>query len=225
MRTSALALALLSILAVPTSVRAEVIGGVEFPEGTVSFADLIVSYSPSSPGPIDPLRGADNALGAPDYTGSGCVDQASCTFVTLGDGGSLVAEFVDNVLTGSGTSALDLWIFEIGPDVEDMFVDVSTDGVNWISIGSVGGATAGIDLDSFGYGTDSAFSFVRLTDDTDKDEQVGNSAGADIDAIGAITTRVVSGVPEPSTWAMLLFGFGLVGWRMRSRRPVHSLVA
>ena len=28
-----------------------------------------------------------------------------------------------------------------------------------------------------------------------------------------------SAVPEPATWAMMLFGFGLVGFLMRRRRP------
>ena len=29
-----------------------------------------------------------------------------------------------------------------------------------------------------------------------------------------------SAVPEPGTWAMMLFGFGLIAWRVRRRRPV-----
>src|SRR5258707_712652 len=28
-----------------------------------------------------------------------------------------------------------------------------------------------------------------------------------------------SAVPEPGTWAMMLFGFGMIGWRVRRRRP------
>ena len=28
-----------------------------------------------------------------------------------------------------------------------------------------------------------------------------------------------SAVPEPATWAMMLFGFGLIGFMMRRRRP------
>lgn len=34
-------------------------------------------------------------------------------------------------------------------------------------------------------------------------------------------------VPEPQTWAMMLLGFGLIGWRMRTRKgsPAHALPA
>lgn len=42
---------------------------------------------------------------------------------------------------GSGDSQPDLWIFEVGPDVEDQFVEVSTDGQTWSPVGKVGGST------------------------------------------------------------------------------------
>ena len=32
----------------------------------------------------------------------------------------------------------------------------------------------------------------------------------------------LSAVPEPGTWAMMLMGFGLIGWRMRRRRDVSA---
>lgn len=46
------------------------------------------------------------------------------------------------------------------------------------------------------------------------------------DAIGYGTyTPVVGGVPEPSTWAMLLLGFFVVGGAMRQRRAAANRVA
>jgi hypothetical protein len=209
--------------------QAVIIGGVEFPQGAISFADQVVSYNPAFGGGNTPsanFQGAFNALGVPNYTGANsCASQAACTFVSLGDGGRIVVRFTDNVLTGSNSTALDLWIFEIGPDVEDTFVDVSTDGIAWTSVGAVTGSTRGIDIDAFGFTTASQLRFVRLTDNGLLDAQSGATVGADIDAVGAISTRaaVPGGVPEPATWLTLLAGFGLTGTAMRRRpRPIAA---
>jgi len=164
--------------------------GVTFPQGNISFADKVVSYTPGAPAPSNPHRGAEQALGLPDYNGrSSCSSQASCSFVSLGSGGTLVVRFTDNVLTGSGNSDIDLWVFEVGPQVEDMFVEISADGRTWHSVGAIGGGKSGVDIDAFGFGQSSAFRYVRLRDDPAKDGQSGPTVGADIDAIGAISTR------------------------------------
>jgi len=43
---------------------------------------------------------------------------------------------------------------------------------------------------------------------------------------GSITIRQANAVPEPATWAMMLIGFGAVGFAMRRRRaPVLAQVA
>jgi len=202
---SALAGAALALLA--GAAQADVIGGVEFPGGTSSFADKVTSYVPPIPGPSAPHQGADNSLGVPNYAGvNSCASTASCSFVSLGDGGTLIVEFVDNRLTGSGTTADDLWIFEVGPDVEDTFVWISKDGITWEDVGKVFGSTRGIDIDSFGWGISDQFRFVKLTDDTNEGGQgSGGTVGADIDAVGAISS-IATPVPEPETWAMLMFG-------------------
>ncbi|WP_339723230.1 hypothetical protein [uncultured Paraglaciecola sp.] len=186
--------------------QATLIGGVDFPQGEVSFADSVHSFTPNISGgePGDIFLGADNALGIPDFAGESCLTQADCTFVSLGSGGSIVLQFVDNLLTGSDSSALDLWIFEIGGDIEDTFVDISVDAVNWLSVGAVGGSTSGIDIDSFGFDSSFVFSYVRLTDDSSKDAQSGTTVGADIDAVGAITTVRAVDVPSPSVTGLLI---------------------
>ena len=191
---------------------AEIIGGVEFPQGAISFADALVSYSPGLVGanPTEPHRGAENALGLPDFGGgAACSSQADCEYVSLGDGGSIVLRFVDNQLTGNGDNTFDLWIFEIGPDVEDTFVEIGTDGINWTSVGKVFGSTAGIDLDAFGFGPANAFSYIRLTDDPNEGQQNGNTVGADIDAVGAIST-IATPVPEPTSFALGAAGVALM---------------
>jgi hypothetical protein len=193
-------------------------GGTDFPQGAVSFADTLVTYTPGLVGgnPTDPYRGAFNALGLPDYAGvNSCPSQAGCTFVSLGDGGSIVLRFDDNRLTGSGDNALDLWVFEVGPDIEDTFVDIGMDGLNWHSVGKVFGSTAGIDIDAFGFGPADQFAFIRLTDDTNEGDQSGITVGSDIDAVGAIST-VVASVPEPGTFGLL--GAGLLALFLRIRQ-------
>ena len=211
-----------------TAAHAVMYGGVDFPQGSISFADQVVSYTlnPASI-PSTGYQGAFNALGAPNYSGASCATQAACTFASLGAGGTLVLRFTDNVLTGSDSNAFDLWIFEVGPDVEDTTVDVSVDGLNWQSVGLVTGSTRGIDIDAFGFGTTSAFSYVRLIDVANEGATGnGGSVGADIDAVGAISTRApVPSVPEPATWAMMVGGFGLIGAAMRRRQKVNFAIA
>ncbi len=76
-------------------------GGTDFPQGAISFADAVISFTPAGP-PSTPHLGATNALGVPDYVGdNSCSSQADCTFVSLGNGGSIVLSFIDNKLTGA----------------------------------------------------------------------------------------------------------------------------
>ena len=163
--------------------------GVEitFPLGTASFADRVTNYSPGGTIPDTAATNPEGALALPDYSRS-----VSGTFVTLGCGGQATWEFTDNVLID--VPGPDLWIFEIGPDVEGTAVEVSADGASWVSLGAIEGATAGLDLAGHTAPGD-AFRFVRLTDDGIRCS--GRTPGADIDAIGAIGAqeRIDNGLP------------------------------
>jgi len=165
-----------------TSSFADIFGGVDFPDGARSFADRLIETVPGNPAATDP-DGIDptDALGPPDY-----VDPKGA--VSLGRGGSITLMFQDNSLTGSGDTAYDLWVFEVGPDVEDTFVEISMDGLSWHSVGKVTGGTRGINIDAYGWGTDDAFTYVRLTDDPNEGGSSGASVGADIDALGALSS-------------------------------------
>lgn len=193
-RAALATIAILTVVMTPHAGAQTTFGGVTFPQGVASFADRVEANNVhiSARGePTAPYRNAAWALGPPDYAGAGCT-LATCTNVALGVGGSITLEFVDNRLTGSGSAALDLWIFEIGPQVEDTFVEISKDGVTYTSVGKVAGATAGIDIDAFGFGPGDEFRFVRLTDDPALDGTTGAAVGADIDAVGAISSVAVT---------------------------------
>lgn len=127
----------------------------------------------------------------------------NCPAVTLGNGGSITLQFIDNWLTGSGDSRADLWIFEVGPDVEDMFVEVSTDGQSWSSVGKVGGSTAGVDIDAFGFWHQRPLCLRAPARRPGPGPAGGLAAGADIDAVGAISTVRQLNVPEPGALALV----------------------
>jgi len=196
-----------SLISAPVLSHAIVYHGVDFPDGEVSFADEVVEYNPAYAGNTGPdpiYQIPDEALGIPDQPEGPDLD-----YVSLGDGGFIILRFTDNSLTGSDDNSLDLWIFEIGSDVEDTYVDISKNGIDWLSVGKVGGSTSGIDIDAYGWSTSDMFSYVRLTDDPDEGQQgSGGTIGADIDAVGAISSAAPV-IPVPA--AVWLFGSGLIG--------------
>lgn len=201
-------------------------GLVQDPDGIASllFPGVLI-YPPGTTVPLPLARNGDMALGPPDLDNTAAFTCAQsyeagnpnwipgCNFVSLGVGGSLTVEFTDNFLTGNGNDGLDLWIFETGPDIEDTFVAISLNGIDWEDVGKVGGSTSGVDLDFFGFGPGDLFRFVRLTDDPNEGELDGGTVGADIDAIGAISTTAV---PLPaSVWLLSTALGGLLVRRLR----------
>ena len=183
-----------------TSLKAETFGGINFPDGIVSFADEIIRYEPlysGGPAPTENLI-TEYALGAPEGL-------ATNKCLSLGSGGLVELLFVNNELINSGDDTADLHIFEIGSDVEDTFVairptattasllgdsvllDIDQDG--YYEIGKVYGSTSSIDIDSIFPGFEPGtlhFDAVQLIDDKNEGNSTGATVGADIDAVGAI---------------------------------------
>ena len=201
MRKSILSLvASVVLLVIGCQSHAETFGGIEFPEGAVSFADEVLRYEPLYGGGPAPTANTNPqlALGVPEGLGVN-----KCT--SLGRGGLIELKFTNNILVNSGDSGHDLHIFEIGSDVEDTYVAIrpiaetalllgetyDTDGDGFYEIGKVYGATSSIDIDvifpGFSRG-DLVFDAVQLVDDYYEGGSTGSTVGADIDAVGAIGT-------------------------------------
>lgn len=157
-------------------------GSVILPLGDLSFADEISEVDDGdASGRVASAEVAEALLGAPDYTG----DNDDGSFLTLGCGGSVEMAFTDNAIVD--VAGPDLYIFEVGPDVEGTFLAVSTgDGV-WIDVGEIEGGRAEIDLaDTPAAG--GTYRAVRLTDDGVTCR--GRFPGADIDAVAAIGSEL-----------------------------------
>ena len=177
--------------------------GVYVPDCERAFADKVIRFDPlhtDGPAPSARYANASDALSIPD------TDLATNTgYLSIGVGGLVELEFTDNVLTNSGDEAGDLHVFEVGPDVEDTFVavrptpatraivaaefDANKDG--FYDVGKVFGGTDSIDLDAVfpnhAAGT-LKFDAVQLVDDPGEGSRRGGTAGADIDAIAAISS-------------------------------------
>ncbi|MBI9016486.1 MAG: hypothetical protein JEZ07_04405 [Phycisphaerae bacterium] len=195
-----LVIGLLANLSLVSKVSAELYGGIEFPHGIASFADVVLSYDNMYSGGPAPTAHLDptDALGIPQGS-------SSDFFITLGRGGKIELGFVDNFLVNSGDDLADVHVFEVGSDVEDTFValrptpetaallgdpalyDSNNDG--YYEVGKVFGATSSLDIDAIftGFAANTlVFDAVQLIDDPNEGGQTGTTVGADIDAVGAI---------------------------------------
>ncbi len=69
-------------------------------------------------------------------------------------------------------------------------------------------------------GADSFFGFARLNGNGTLDFGFESQANVGITAGSPIVGPLAAAVPEPSTWAMMLMGFGAIGFAMRRRTKV-----
>ncbi len=177
----------------------QVFAGTFFPQGGVSFADNVLdSETVLGPDVEQSFTDSEAALGSPDCFGVSATDPQNGLFTfSLGSGGHAIFVFDDNLLTGSssnpnnfigaGDGIDDLQIFESGTP-ERVRVEISRDNVTYFNVGEIFGLDNKIDLDAFGFGLNDRFSYVRLTDLSPPGSNNFGAAGADIDAVGAIST-------------------------------------
>ena len=146
-------------------------------QGESSFADAVVSFERGKKkATAGTAAKPEHALGVPDFTST-----SAPGFLSLGCDGELVLRFDDNALVQS--DGPDLYIFEVGPDVEATDVAVSTDGDAWIEVGRVEGARSDLELEGL-IEDDQNYRFVRLTNAST--DCSGRYPGADIDAVAAV---------------------------------------
>ena len=148
-----------------------------------AFASYVVEFIHG-----DPWRHADTntdpqiAIGLPDADNS----NSSTGDLCLGGGGILILGFDKAIYDGEGN---DIYVFEVGGNVEATLVEVSDDLETWYEIGVAEGRTAGLDLNGkvpAGQG----FRYVRLTDL--REAANGDWPGADIDTVCGLNTRNIT---------------------------------
>jgi len=152
---------------------------VYFPMGKISFADTVLKFSMGFPRPRSKYRDSSQCLSKPNY-----MKYSSPDFVSLGCEGNIILGFTDNGFMN--LKGPDLYVFEVGPSRERTLIEISSDGRNWLTAGITSGGTSKIDFSKKNIDSTIVFHYVRLRDL--KDECSGKSAGADIDAVGAINS-------------------------------------
>lgn len=173
-----------------------------YPAGLTTFADQIIAYDVGAPEPIPEGEDPGAALGPPDYKADIWERPHA---VSLGNGGALTLRFSDRPLVD--VDGPDLFIFEVGPSVEAMRVDISADGQRWIPVGEAPGGSCCIDISPH-VAPGEAFHYVRLRDIPHQGGESEAWPGADIDAVGAMRAasaeRAVERLELPSE---VLFAF------------------
>jgi hypothetical protein len=143
------------------------------PYGAMSCAAKVISFTPGEPWTSDARAMNPNTiLGAPDYDGSN-------NYLNFGIEGEIVLEFGVYITDGAEN---DIYVFEVGPDVEPTKVEVSDDLINWVYVGDADGSLSGVDMNGK-VPAGAKYRYVRLT------ETAGDNStwpGADVDAAAAV---------------------------------------
>jgi hypothetical protein len=123
-------------------------------------------------------------------------------------------DYIDVALSGLAT----IDSFTVQADDNDSYLIQYLDGSNWVDAATIPSVPSyGLVTRSVTLSTPITTSAFRIT--------AGNQAGdgyygvSEFQAFGSL-----NGVPEPSTWAMMLIGFGMVGFAVRKRSNVRTAV-
>ena len=135
--------------------------------GQCVWAERIVQFTPGTDAPEADLTDAANALGISDPK-----------FVSLGQGGSIVVEFLSQTIIDRPGN--DFTVFEAGL-VEVGAVAVSANGSAFHALGNTTGSTTSFDIGPTGL---AEVRFVRVTDNADGSSVGLSTTGFDLEAVG-----------------------------------------
>jgi len=207
--------------------------GLAFAAGTASLpahaAEVLLDFNPANACGATPC-GPDSVI-SPTF---GSTAQLAVTFANFSDSGLLTGNF----LTPNGNGAAFATGSNGGPEAFEInFAPAAGQEVSFTSLdlSRFGGSTATVEL--FNVLTGSFSSVVPLTTGQFTTVNV-NSAffttplrlrvtgfeGPLIDNVrlDVRPVGIAAAVPEPGTWAMMLFGFGAVGYSMRRRKVSYK---
>lgn len=135
------------------------------------------------------------------------------------DSGTNAATVTYNFGSAVGIDRLALWN-EDASGIGVLGLSTSLDGVTFTNLGSFNpfNTTFNVDYPAevFSFAATSA-QYVRFTM-TECPQSGGNFVGCAIGEVAFRSAAVDNAIPEPSTWALLILGFGAVGGAMRGRR-------
>ena len=196
---------------------AAIVGLASSVQADVGYADVVVDYFDSGAGPMaGPYGGLNGIAGAfpvavPTSVVLGSDAVGSETFLSLPRGSYITVGFTDEtVVDGVGN---DIFIQEIGASGETAQIFVTNDFISFLFLGIANDSgTTSFDLASIGWvGAVTGLRIVGL-------DNFGGSPGFDIVNVQVLPGSIGSPVPEPASWAMMLVGFGAVGFALRRRR-------
>lgn len=147
-----------------------------------AFATRVVSSDPGKKWTIHEANKNTDLILGPPYEEDG---QTQANSYCLGSYGWIILEFSVDIVDNEG---IDIYVFEVGGQVEPTKVEVSVDGSEWLYVGDASGSLSGVDL-AGKVPEDARYHYVRITD-------LGKNAyyewpGADINAVAGLNVKNV----------------------------------
>jgi PEP-CTERM motif len=243
---NALAIAVLAAtIAVPASATELIVnGGFETGNYTGWSANVrsgsnggLSISTPGANSPVSNFATAPNAAGGSFYSvsdqgGPGAYALAQSFFIPVGTT-SAVLTFQMFANNSTGVTIIDpIGLDYTGPSNQHARVDILTAGANVFSTNPAD-VVAGLYLGADGTGANPYVSYsfnllsLGLSDGTGYQIRFGevDNQGFFQQGVDNVSIDAIAGaVPEPSTWAMMIAGFGMIGFAARRRQQVKTSV-